>query len=99
MLKIHEDIYIDCTDVFYLDLHTCVTTAFMGDRGGGAPGGNIIVEIQYVTEIKSGNIMMFMDICNCFILYQASQYIQWLRCSNGLNRENQIQLSILCTGN
>ena len=78
MLKIPEDIYIDCTYVFYLDLHTCVTAACMGD-----PGGNNVVEIQYVTEIKSGNIMMFMDICNCFILYQASQYIQWLRCSIG----------------
>ena len=47
-----------------------------GGGGGGDPGGNIIVEIQYMTEIKSGNIMMFMDICDCFILYQASQYIQ-----------------------
>ena len=82
MLKIPDDIYIDCTYVFYLDLHTCVTTACMGDRGVGA-GGNIIVEIQYVTEIKSGNIIMFTVICNCYNLYQASQYIQWLRCSIG----------------
>ena len=51
MLKINEDIYIDCTYVFYLDLHTCVTAACMGD-----PGGNNVVEIHYVTEIKRERI-------------------------------------------
>ena len=53
-----------------------------GGRGWGTQGINNIVEIQCVTEIKSGNIMMFMDTC-VIVLYQASQYMQWLRCNIG----------------